>query len=77
MRRLHTIFSSETTIKPVLINHIIQDIFCLLVGGCLLLHERSAESSFSYKHQFTWHLNEWSLKTGLTVCFLDQTENFQ
>ena len=39
------------TVKPVLSDHIQQDIFW--AGGCLLLHENSAESScMSFLHYF-------------------------
>ena len=45
--------------------------FRLLTGGCLLLHENSAESSCSDKqppvNSDVCHLNRLSLKTGLTV----------
>ena len=45
-------------VKPVLSDHIKQEIFLAFhSGGCLLLHESGTESS----------LNGWSLKTGLTV----------
>ena len=41
----HTSFTL-TTVKPVLSEHIKQDIFwAFQTGGCLLLHESSAESS--------------------------------
>ena len=37
---------SLSTVKPVLSDHIKQDIFLAFqTGGCLLLHESSAESS--------------------------------
>ena len=71
------------TAKPVLSDHIKQDkFFAFQTGGCLLLHESSAESTcMSFLHyfhsaisshqslkQFPCHLNGWSLITGLTVC---------
>ena len=41
------------TVKPVLSDHIIQDIFLAFqTGGCLLLHESSAESCRSFLHYF-------------------------
>ena len=52
-----------------------QDIHVCLAfqtGGCLLMHESSAESFLRYQattclKQFPCHLNGWSLKTGLTA----------
>ena len=56
-------------VKPVFSNHIKQDIFLAYqTGGCLLLHESSAQSStllsFSNVHVT---LNRWSLKSGKTL----------
>ena len=41
------------TVKPVLSDHIKQDMFLTFqTGGCLLLHESSAESCRSFLHYF-------------------------
>ena len=46
--------NKKGTVRPVLSDHIKQDIFLAFqTGGCLLLHERSAESScMSFLHYF-------------------------
>ena len=55
------------TVKPVLSDHIKQDIFLAFqTGGCLLLYENRAECSFMLIHYFdsaiSSHLNGWSLE---------------
>ena len=45
----HPDLKLKNTVKPVLSDHIKQD---FKTGGCLLLHESSAESSRSFLHYF-------------------------
>ena len=54
-----TINYQDITVKPVLSDHIKQDIFLAFqTGGCLLLHESSAESSYmSFLHYFHSAIN--------------------
>ena len=80
---------ATTPVKPVLSDHIKQDIFLAFqTGGCLLLHESSAESlcmSFctpfiqqlatTCQQQFPCVLNGWSLETDLTVVVLATHQN--
>ena len=52
LKFLSEVFSVRNTVKPVLSNHIQQDIFfAFQTGGCLLLHESSVEGAcMSYFH---------------------------
>ena len=62
-------YPSLNTIKPVLSDHIQQDIFLAFqIGGCLLLHESSAESScMSFLHYF-----HSAISNHLQACHLNE-----
>ena len=71
-------FNKVFAVKPVLSDHIKQDIFLAIqAGGCLLLHESRAQElsallSFSNKQPPVYSDYGWSHKTGLTVCHSPQ-----
>ena len=57
------------TVKPVLSSHIKHDIFLAFqTGGCLLLHESSAESScISFLYYFQSAISN-HLSIGMSMC---------
>ena len=63
----------QSTLSPVLSDHIQQDIFLACqIAVCLLLHESIALLSSAISNHMPvaisiCHLNGWSLRTGLTV----------